>query len=92
MNFGLLIQKVWFDDHLTELSITISNGSSKFTNKVYIAKDDIKDLIDQLDGFKNDYYGGLIDILWGGFGHEYANGAFAPRLHFPKPSTLYLTT
>ncbi|MFZ2844792.1 hypothetical protein [Psychrobacter sp.] len=92
MNPELSIKKIWFDDDLTELLISVCDGCSTFTNTVYIAKQEILSLIDCLNIFKNHYYGGLEDITWGGFGYEYANGAFAARLHFPKPSILYIST
>ncbi len=88
----LSIEKIWFDDDLTELLISVCDGCSTFTNQVYIAKQEIVSLIDCLNIFKDHYYGGLEDITWGGFGYEYANGAFAARLHFPKPSILYIST
>lgn len=92
MNPELLITKIWFDDDLTELLITVCDGSSLFVNKTYVANDAIANFIDSLNVFKNSYYGGITDIMWGGFGYEYASGAFAARLHFPKPSVLYLST
>jgi len=86
------IEKVWFDDDLIELKISICNGKSLFTNKVYVGSHQILELVNSLNIFKNHYYGGLKDILLGQFGREYANGAFSARLHFPKPGPLYIAT
>ena len=88
----ILVKKIWFDKDLTELLITVCDGDSMFSNKVYIANDEIGNLIDILSLFKNHYYGGLEDFAWGGFGCEYANGAFAARLHFTNPGMLYIST
>jgi hypothetical protein len=86
------IEKVWFDDDLSELKISVCNGKSLFTNKVYVGSHQILELVNSLNAFKNHFYGGLNDILLGQFGREYANGAFSARLHFPKPGALYIAT
>ena len=88
----ITIEKVWFDDDLIELKISVCNGKSLFTNKVYVGHHQILELLSSLNIFKNHYYGGLKDILLGQFGREYANGAFSARLHFPKPGVLYIAT
>lgn len=86
------IEKVWFDDDVTELKVSVCNGRSVFTNKVYVGNHQILELFNALNVFKTHYYGGLKDILLGTFGREYANGAFSARLHFPKPGPLYIAT
>ena len=63
----ITIEKVWFDDDLTELKISVCNGKSLFTNKVYVGSHQISELVDALNIFKNHYYGGLKDILLGTF-------------------------
>jgi len=83
------LEKVWFDDDLIELKISVCNGKSIFTNKVYVGSHQILELVNALNVFKNHYYGGLKDILLGQFGREYAISA---RLHFPKPGALYIAT
>lgn len=92
MKSEITIEKVWFDDDLTELKISVCNGKSLFTNKVYVGSHQISELVNALNIFKNHYYGGLKDISLGKFGREYANGAFSARLHFPKPGALYIAT
>ena len=86
------IQKIWNDEDLIEFEITVCNGHSIFSNKAYAAIDELGNLVKSLEVFRNHRYGGLRDVVFGSFGREYANGAFSARLHFPKPSTLYIST
>lgn len=62
------IEKVWFDDDLSELKISVCNGKPLFTNKVYVGSHQILELVNSLNAFKNHFYGGLNDILLGQFG------------------------
>ena len=88
----ILIHKIWNDDDIIEFKISVCNGHSIFSNKVYTAISEIGDLVKSLSVFRDHLYGGLRNIDFGNFGREYANGAFSARLHFPKPSTLYIST
>src|SRR5205814_6708344 len=51
----------------------------------------LADSIEKLSTFKTHIHGGLLDLRFGEFGCEYANGAFHARLHFSKPGRLYIT-
>ena len=86
------IQKIWNDEDLIEFEIGVCNGHSVFSIKVYAALDELCNLVKSLEVFRNHLYGGLRDITFGSFGREYAKGAFLARFHFPKPSTLYVST
>ena len=92
MQSSIKFEKLWFDDDVTELKVTVNNGHSSFANKVYVGSNHLTELYEKLLSFKDAYYGGLIDIDFGSFGNEYANGAFNARLHFPKPGDLYIST
>ena len=85
-------EQVWCDDDITELRVTVNNGYSIFSNKVYLAATELAELHESLLSFRTHYYGGLKDIDFGAFGSEYANGAFSARLHFPKPGNLHIST
>ena len=76
---------------MIKLRIDVSDGASLFSNQVYVGYSDFSDAVSQIDAFKNHVHGGLIDIRFGEFGPEYANGAFHARFHFPKPGELYIT-
>ena len=91
MRPGIHITKVWFDENVIELKIGVSDGTSIFSNKVYIGHDSIKKLVSQLEVFREQVHGGLLDVRLGEFGPEYANGAFHARLQFPRPGKLYVT-
>jgi len=85
------MSKVWFDDDMFELKIDVSDGTSLFSNKVYVAYPVLDEVISGLGRFREQIHGGLLDIRFGEFGPEYASGAFHARLHFPQPGKLYIT-
>jgi hypothetical protein len=91
MKPGIHFTKIWFDDDMIELRIDVSDGVSSFSNKVYVGYATLSDAAVELERFKNHIHGGLLDIRFGEFGQEYANGAFHARLHFYKPSRLYIS-
>ncbi len=37
MQLGIHMTKVWFDDDMIELKISVSDGASLFSNKVYVS-------------------------------------------------------
>jgi hypothetical protein len=76
---------------MIELKIDVSDGTSLFSNQVYVGYSDFANAISQLETFKDHIHGGLLDVRFGEFGPEYANGAFHARFHFPKPGKLYIT-
>jgi hypothetical protein len=67
---------------MMELCIEACDGTSTFSNKVYVGPQQLRDVIAELDTFKDHIYGGLYDLRFGEFGPEYASGAFHARLHF----------
>ena len=91
MDRGIRLSRIWSDDDVVELKIDVADGTSRFVNKVYVGHRDLADVISQLEAFKDHVHGGLLDIRFGEFGSEYANGAFHARLHFPKPGRLFIT-
>jgi hypothetical protein len=92
MQPSIKLEKIWDDEDITELRITVNNGHSSFSHSVYLGNHKLGELYKSLDVFKAHYFGGLRDIELGRFGREYANGAFHARLHFPKPGNLYIAT
>jgi hypothetical protein len=84
--------RIWADDDMVELEIEVFNGKSRFVNTAYVGHLDLADAISGLEAFKSQSYGGIYDLRFGGFGCEYANGAFHARLHFFKPGKLYITS
>ena len=88
---GIRFTKVWSDDDLVELRIEVSDGTSLFSTWWYVGHLDLADTVSKLDTFKHHILGGLLDVRFGGFGPEYASGAFHARFHFPKPGKLYVT-
>jgi hypothetical protein len=91
MSPGIYFKKIWFDDDMVELKIDSCDGESIFSNKVYVGHHDLDNLIAGLSTFKDQVYGGLYDIQLGGFGPEYANGAFQARLHFHNRGKIHIT-
>jgi hypothetical protein len=76
---------------MVELTIEVADGMSRFANRVYVGYQDLADAIASLDAFRTQVYGGLLDVRFGEFGCEYANGAFHARFHFPKPGRLFIS-
>ena len=91
MKPGIHFKKIWFDNELIELRIEAFDGDSFFTTKVYVGHQDLDALIDGLNTFKDQVYGGIFDIQLGRFGPEYANGAFDARLHFQNRGKIHVT-
>jgi hypothetical protein len=85
------ITRIWSDDDMVELAIEVADGMSRFANRVYVGYRSLADTIANLESFKTQVYGGLLDVRFGEFGPEYANGAFHARFHFPKPGRLFIT-
>lgn len=92
MKPGIHLTKIWFDDDMVELRIDVSDGFSLFSNQVYVGYPDLSRAVADLDVFKHQIHGGLVDLRFGEFGPEYANGAFHARFHFAKPGgRLFIT-
>lgn len=91
MKPSIHLTKIWFDNDVIELRIDVSDGNSFFSNRVYVGYSTLADAVAELNVFKDHIYGGVLDIRFGEFGLEYANGAFHARLHFAKPGKLYIT-
>jgi len=91
MKLGIHLSKIWFDNDVVELRIDVSDGNSFFSNQVYVGYSTLADVVAELEVFKDQVYGGVLDMRFGEFGPEYAKGAFHARLHFAKPGKLYIT-
>lgn len=91
MKSGIHISKIDFDDDLIELRIGVADGISFFSNNVYVWHSQLADAVSSLSVFKDQVYGGLLDIRFGEFGPEYAQGAFHARFHFPAPGRLHIS-
>ena len=88
MKRGISFTKIWSDEDMIELRIDVSDGASLFSNQVYVGYLHLSEAVSQLDTFRD--HGGLLDMRFGEFGPEYANGAFHARFHFPKPGKLFI--
>ena len=91
MRRGITLAKIWSDADVIEVRITTSDGISSFTSDVYLAHSVCSEAVAALTTFKDQVYGGLLDLRFGEFGPEYAGGAFHARLHFPKPGRVFIT-
>lgn len=91
MNRGLGLKKIWSDNELLELKVDVSDGISYVSTQVYIDHIKLTEVIAALEKFKDQLHGGILDIRFGEFGPEFANGAFHCRLHFAQPGKLYVT-
>lgn len=91
MKPSICFRNIWFDDDMVELKIITDDGNSKFENKVYVGYQQLKDTSQNLNTFKKQVYGGLLNIEFGAFGPEYANGAFYARLHFQERGKIFIS-
>lgn len=91
MKPGIRFTKIWSDQDLIELRVDVSDGTSLFSNQVYVGYSEFTDAVSRLNRFREHVHGGLLDVRFGEFGLEYANGAFHARFHFPEPGRLYVT-
>jgi hypothetical protein len=91
MNPGITFKKIWFDDDILELRIDSSNGESLFSNTVYVGHHSLMDLVEDLNNFRDHVHGGILNIQFGEFGPEYANGAFHARLHYHEVLRIHIT-
>ncbi len=92
MSSHISMKKIWNDDDVTELTIKVCDGKSTFANDVYIGFNKLETLIQDLNIFRKQVYGGLYNVKFGEFGPEYANGGFHARLHFYQPGKLVIST
>lgn len=88
----IVLTKLGGDEELIELELTVCDGNSSFTSRVYLGCDGIKQILADLNDFKNQVYGGVYDITMGKLGLEYASGAFQVRLHFYTTGKLFIST
>lgn len=91
MKPGIRFTKIWSDQDMIELRVDVSDGTSFFSNQVYVGYSEFTDAVSRLNRFREHVHGGLLDVRFGEFGPEYANGAFHARFHFLKPGRLYVT-
>lgn len=82
MSRGIRLKKVWFDEDLAEIEITVSDGVSTFRVRVYVGHGTLEESINDLGVFKDHIHGGIYDLRLGSTGPEFARGAFHARLHF----------
>lgn len=85
------LRKIWCDDDLVELAIVVSDGVSSFSNKVYVADQDLVAAAAGLGRFKEQAAGGIFDLRFGEFGPEYAAGAFHARVYFNDRGGILVT-
>lgn len=91
MKPGIHIARLWSDDDVVELRILVSDGTSSFSNKVYVGHAALEGAVSCLHVFKDQVHGGLLDLRFGEFGPEYASGAFHARFHSPVPHRLFVS-
>ena len=88
MKSGITLTSIWSDEDCVELEIETSDGKSQFTNTAYVGWNALKEIVNDLKVFRHQIHGGILDIRFGAFGPEYANGALIARFHFQSPGTL----
>lgn len=59
------ITKIWQDDDMMELRIDACDGTSTFSNKVYVGHHNLRDVVSEINTFKDHIYGGIYDLRFG---------------------------
>jgi hypothetical protein len=91
MKRGIHVSRIRSDDDVVELRIRVSDGTSFFSNQVYVGHAALDGAVSSLRAFKDQVHGGLLDVRFGELGPEYANGAFHARFHFAVPGKLFVS-
>lgn len=91
MKPGMHFLRMWADDDIVELKVRVCDGTSSFTNQVYVGHAAFEEAVSSLLAFKDHVHGGLLDLRLGEFESDYANGAFHARFHFPVPGRLFVS-
>lgn len=76
---------------MMELRIHACDGTSTFSNKVYVGHQNLRNVVRELNTFKDHIYGGIYDLRFGDFGPEYASGALHARLQFHDRGKLLIS-
>lgn len=84
MKPSIVLKKIWEDDEMVELTISMTDGKSLFQCDVYVGHQTMAETVKNLNVFKDHVYGGLYDLEFGAFGPEYASGAFHARFEFHR--------
>ena len=91
MKPGIRFAKEWADEDMVELRIEISDGISAFTNRIYVAHQLLREVVQGLRTFKKQIYGGIFNLRFGEFGAEYASGALDARFQFRKQGKILVS-
>jgi hypothetical protein len=82
MKPALLFKREWTDDDMIMLRAEICDSQSLFSTGIYVGFNQLASAAEGLNKFKTHIYGGLFNLRFGQFGHEYASGALDLRFHF----------
>ncbi len=77
---------------MVELRIDAHDGTSTFSNKLYVGHQHLREVVGELNTFKDHVYGGIYDLRFGDFGPEYGSGALHVRLQFHDRGKLLVST
>ncbi len=91
MKPSIYFKNIWSDDDMIELKITVDDGNSQFTNKVYVGYQQLEQVLKILNMLREQAYGGIANIEFGEFGPKYANSAFCAQIHFSERGKIYIS-
>lgn len=92
MRSYIALTRKWADEHVVEILIEVSGGSSVFVNSAYVEHEWFARSHSALKTFSRQVHGGLYDLEAGGFGPEFGGGALHARFHYYRPNLLYIST
>ena len=92
MSPSLTITKIWEDDDMIEVTLSVCDGKSTFSAEIYVGFGDLKEAVASMEHFKSHVHGGIYDLSWGAFGPEFASGAARIRFHFHHQARLCISS
>jgi len=92
MRSGLRFSRIWHDDDLIELRMEVTDRTSSFATTAYTTEIELVRMHESLVEYRDRLGDYVMELRFGEFGPEAANGAFHARLQFHAPGQLFVFT
>ena len=89
---GIEIERVWADEHVLELRVTVSDGRAVFVQDSYVGHGQLDDTVSELRAFGAALPGGTLRVQFGTFGPDMGGGAFRGDLRGLDGGRIRITT
>ena len=92
MSGYIRISTDWWDDHVSQIRIEVSDGSARFVNTTYVSPNWLHETAQSLKTFREQAADSMFDWEAGAAGPEFAGGAFVARMHFHESTGPLIST